>query len=221
MEKRNFEYVQRIEDKYVSDDCVQIMLPVNDNMTLLSSDEVILYPNKKQINDNGFIKHFYAFNRVYIEIINGLLKEIYAQKDGNEALLMTKYIVPEESTQLLTFDEIKILLTKSKDFYNFDANCWQKYENNINDLISKSNLFIFVENGEINNIKAISINSISENKFLVKIYNYLMSIYSLEYLKKLELTNSKQISDSNIPRVICKNENDEVDKPLLLIRRKK
>ncbi len=144
MKKIKYEYTQRIPSHYVGSDCIQIMVPqINGGITVLNSDEIIYHYRKdstsfinKYVQDERreqfpysnipthksrfkgktieYINQLFDFNRVYIEIVDGLIKENYAIKDGNEALLATKFILPnKEQTRYMNRSELEKLLNSS------------------------------------------------------------------------------------------------------------
>ena len=45
MKKAN-EMIQRIKSCYVADDCIQIMIPYKDGITILSQDDILLHYKK-------------------------------------------------------------------------------------------------------------------------------------------------------------------------------
>ena len=74
-----------------------------------------------------YINQLFDFNRVYIEIADGMIKEDYVIKDGDEALLVTKYILPnQESTRFGNREEVERLINSSNGgIYSQDGGYWQ------------------------------------------------------------------------------------------------
>ena len=61
-----------------------------------------------------YVNQLLDFNRVYIKIADGIIEENYVVKDGTEALLATKYILPnKEEPQYMTRDNVLELLKKT------------------------------------------------------------------------------------------------------------
>ncbi len=144
MKNIKYEYIQRISSHYVGSDCIQIMLPhLNGGITVFNSDEMTyhykpnscLFVNKYASDERReqfpyshipthksrfrgkkieYINQLFDFNRVYIEIADGIIKEDYAIKDGDEALLATKYIQPnQEPTRFMNREEVEELMNSA------------------------------------------------------------------------------------------------------------
>lgn len=137
------EYIQRIPAHYVGRDCIHIMISNFNNGTILNSSGMTYhympdsnffinkYTSDERIKQFPFsqipthisktkglkvkyINQLLDFNRVYIEISNGIVKEDYVIKDGDEALLATKYIFPnQESTKFINRKEVEELLNSA------------------------------------------------------------------------------------------------------------
>ncbi len=297
MRKQKREFVQRIESHYVADDCIQIMLPhLEDTISVLNSDGIIYHskPNSnlyinRYISDSRrnqfpysqipihsdlirghkveYINQLYDFNRVYITISDGIIKENFAIKDKNEALLATKYILPiQQELQFLNRQQFEELIKAANGgVFRLDGsvvadfsipsneqilnwykesllkkrkgeNSYNTYSNDelsdyfyrsldkltIEDVPSDISLLegeILVsmqegENGkEICSIKGINANYIGPDKFLVVLFDFPITIYSLEHMKKLEQTNSRNSPEPKFPRFFnLKINNDEVKK---------
>ena len=61
-----------------------------------------------------FINQIYDFNRVYIVITDNVICENYAVKDGDEALMATKYIIPRlEKSEVLTREQLDNLFNSA------------------------------------------------------------------------------------------------------------
>lgn len=66
------------------------------------------------LKKSDYIKRIMDFNKVYITVSDGIVKEDYAIKDGNEALVATRYIIPqEEKTVIMTREETENLIKKA------------------------------------------------------------------------------------------------------------
>ncbi|MBR3898385.1 MAG: hypothetical protein IKJ43_03800 [Bacilli bacterium] len=298
MKKQKREFVQRIESHYVADDCIQIMIPhLEDTISILNSDGIIYHSNpysylyiNKYISDSRrnqfpysqipthsdlirghkveYINQLYDFNRVYITISDGIIKEKYVVKDKNEALIATKYILPiQQESQILNRQQFEELIKAANgDVFCLDGSVFTDYSIPSNEYILKwykewlikqrngersynayssdelSDYFyrsldkltiedvpsddisllegkILVlmqekENGkEICSIKEINANYIGPDRFLVELYDFPITIYSLDYMKKLEQTDSKNTPEPKFPRFLnSKISTDEVKK---------
>ena len=159
MKKEKYEFVQRIKNHYVGDDCLQIMVPhkLNSGFTMLNADGMTyhykpnsyLFVNKYTSDERrnqfpysqipyhksrvGFRKLEYVnqlldFNKVYIEIKDGMIIETFAVKDDNEGLVATKLIVPnQESTKYMNRSEvIELLKSGNVGLFTFDGGCYNK-----------------------------------------------------------------------------------------------
>lgn len=222
-----------------------------------------------------YVNQLLDFNRVYIEIANGVIKEDYVVKDGDEALLATKYILPnQEETKYMTREEtLELLKTANGGMFSSDAGHWQGYtipteerilewykeqlikrrkkeqeyyqgnntDKQVDEFIFKSidkmtiddvptDMTIFedaflvsIENNEIKSVKAIIVKFMGSNNYKVESYDFPITIYSLEHMKKLEQTNSRKTSEPKFPRLLNKAINKEEIKKgkQLVLERKK
>lgn len=297
MKKQKREFIQRIESHYVADDCVQIMIPhLEDTISVLNSDGIIYHskPNSylyinKYISDSRrnqfpysqipthsdlirghkveYINQLYDFNRVYITISDGKIKEDFVVKDKNEALLATKYILPiQQESQFLNRQQFEELIKAANGgVFNLDGSVltdfsipsneqilnwykeWlikkrngeQSYNTYSNDELSdyfyrsldklkiedvpsdisllKGEILVSMQEGEngkeICSIKGINANYIGPDRFLVELYDFPITIYSLDHMKKLEQTNSRNTPEPKFPRFLnSKINTDEVKK---------
>ena len=295
MEKQKREFIQRIESHYVADDCIQIMIPhLEDTISVLNSDGIIYHSNpnsylyiNKYISDSRrnqfpyshipthsdlirghkveYINQLYDFNRVYITISDGIIKEDFVVKDKNEALLATKYILPiQQESQFLNrqqFEELikaanggvfrldgsvftdfsipsnEQILNWYKEWLIKKRNGEQSYNTYSNDELSdylyrslnkltiedvpsdisllEGEILVSMqekENGkEICSIKGINANYIGPDRFLVELYDFPITIYSLDHMKKLVQTNSRNTPEPKFPRFLNSKINiDEV-----------
>lgn len=166
MRKEKYEFVRRIQNHYVGDDCLQIMIPykLNSGFTMLNADGMTyhykpnsyLFVNKYTSDERrnqfpyseipnhksrvGFQKLEYVnqlldFNKVYIEIKDGIIIETFAVKDDDEGLVATKLIVPnQESTKYMNRSKvIKLLESGNVGLFSF---CGGYYNEGL-DLISE------------------------------------------------------------------------------------
>ena len=297
MKKQKREFIQRIESHYVADDCIQIMIPhLEDTISVLNSDGIIYHskPNSylyinKYISDSRrnqfpysqipthsdlirghkveYINQLYDFNRVYITISDGIIKEDFVVKDKNEALLATKYILPiQQESQFLNRQQFEELIKAANGgVFNLDGSVltdfsipsneqilnwykeWlikkrngeQSYNTYSNDELSdylyrsldklkiedvpsdisllKGEILVSMQEGEngkeICSIKGINANYIGPDRFLVELYDFPITIYSLDHMKKLEQTNSRNTPEPKFPRFLnFKINTDEVKK---------
>lgn len=73
--------------------------------------EIPIHESRIKLKIIEYVNQLLDFNRVYIEIENDIVKEYYVVKDGEEALLAIKYIIPnQEETKYMTRDEVSELL---------------------------------------------------------------------------------------------------------------
>ena len=89
-------------------------------------------PNHKSrvgLRKYEYVNQLLDFNRVYIEISNGIVKEYYAIKDGEEALVATKYIIPyqEESKFVNREEMLEYLKTANGGMFTTDGSYRQNY----------------------------------------------------------------------------------------------
>lgn len=153
-----YEYIQRIPSHYVGETCIQTMLPhLKNSITILNSDGMTYHykPNShlfinKYISDKrkhefpysqipnhksrvGFKKVEYInqlldYGRVYIQISDGMIVEHFTIKDGDEALLATKYILPIQRTEIMNRAQINELLNAANGgMYSFNGTLWEEY----------------------------------------------------------------------------------------------
>lgn len=215
-----------------------------------------------------YINQLLDYNKVYIEITDGIIKEIYAVKDNQEALLAIKYLLPtEELHKYLTRSEVIELISKANGrIYSLDGEYYQDYsliteedilkwykeqliekrkeeakktkiddslteyfyssldKLTIDDIprgitICKDMLLVSIENNQIKSIKGILIKFISRNRYNVKVYDFPITIYSLEHMKMLEQTNKVKTQTPKFPRNLNKNINrEEIKKSKKLIK---
>lgn len=141
--KKVSEVVQRIESHYVGDDCIQVMVPYKNTITILNRDGII-YSHKegvhtsinkylederrKQFPYSNIPTHYsrfglfgkinYAnqllnFEEPYIRIGDGGIVESFAVKDKNEALLINKILIGGSRSICVTRAELEELFSKS------------------------------------------------------------------------------------------------------------
>ncbi len=133
--KKTNEIVQRIQSHYVGDDCIQIMFPYQDTLTILNQDGMLyhhkpgssVYVNKylederrKQFPYSNIPTHFSKvkfkkvaytnqlldFEKPYIRIGDGYFSESFVIKDNNQALLISSIMKPDNHVEHMTYDEL-------------------------------------------------------------------------------------------------------------------
>lgn len=138
------EVVQRIKNCYVSDECVQIMIPYRKNAIIFNKDGIVYSHNTESINSinsyltderryefpyfnipthrgkKGLFKFNYTnqllnFEEPYISLVDGKFIERYAVKDGNEALMIKKIMFGNEKIEYMTRSEVEEIFEKSFD----------------------------------------------------------------------------------------------------------
>ena len=139
---KNNEFVQRIKECYVTTNCMQVMfLKDGDAITILDSDGILyhqkdgsdFFVNKaleKRGNNrfpysnipyyktrNGeYINQVIDFDRIYLQIGNGYIIETYAVKDGEEALVANKLLLPtNKRIEVCNRDKVLEIYQKNKD----------------------------------------------------------------------------------------------------------
>lgn len=233
MKSKKYEFVERISNFYVGNDCTQIIIPhsLNSTMTLLNGDGITYHYNKnsnicinnylydtrkdqfpylrRSIHQSKFkskkveyIDQLFDFNKVYIEIGNGIVKERYFIKDEYEALSAIKYIIPaNEGFMYMDRDSILNMLEKANGgIYSLDGGYFENYtipteeeiielynSNSKQDINICNNVFIVsTKNNEIDCVKLINIKFICSNKYKVESYDFPITKYNLEDLLEIE-----------------------------------
>lgn len=140
MKRNNkYEYASNIRSHYVGDNYLQVMLPYKKAITVIDEHGVLFHkkkgsyltinkylnderknkfpysniPEHKMITSRGVIRYtnqLLEFNKPYIIITSGLILEEYAVKNDDDAILVTKAIVPEKEEKILTLDELRELV---------------------------------------------------------------------------------------------------------------
>lgn len=131
---KNGEIVQRIESHYVGNDCIQIMAPYRNSLTVFDKNGITYrsfdgeeavnkyllderrkqfpYSNipsfiaKKVLKKYKYHNELFNFEEPYIRIVDGLIVKSFAIKDGKEALLLNKMLLANENTKYLTRKEL-------------------------------------------------------------------------------------------------------------------
>ncbi len=135
MKKNTNEIVKRIQNHYVRDDCIQIMFPYQNTLTIVNPDGMLyhhkpgstVYINKylederrKQFPYSNIPTHFSKvglkkitytnqlldFEKPYIRIGDGYFSESFVIKDNNQALLITSIMNPNNHVEHMTYDEL-------------------------------------------------------------------------------------------------------------------
>lgn len=141
MEKKN-ETVQKLDNQYVGENCVQVMIPFKDTITLLNQDGIIFHSKEgssvyinKYLDDErkekfpysnipthyeqvGLKKYSYAnqlldFEKTYISVGDGKVSEFFAIKDNEQALLVNKDLHGDKTTMHMTYDELLKFIKKN------------------------------------------------------------------------------------------------------------
>ena len=143
--KRTNEIVQKINHWYVGDDCVQLMVPYKNSLTILNKDG-ILYHHKDgsensincYINDERrkqfpysnipihnsklglfdkchYTNQLFNFEQPYIRIGDYHLIESYAIRENNEALVVNRILPVHKKTVFKTRDEVEKLFEQPSD----------------------------------------------------------------------------------------------------------
>lgn len=141
--KQTNEIIQRIKSYCVADDCIQVMIPYRNGITILSQDDILFhyknnsnyYINKylqderrkqfpysnipthysriRLFNKISYANQLFEYDKTYIRIVDGNIIESYAIKDNDEALLINKAMSIFKRTDYRTRNEIEKLLDKS------------------------------------------------------------------------------------------------------------
>ena len=135
------EKVLRIKKEYVGSDCIQIMIPYRNSLTLFNKNMMLYHYQKdspiyinEYLNDErnenfpyhnipihfekiGLKKYIFTnqllnFDEPYIRIVDGRIIESYAIKDKDEALLLNKEISFESKIENKTRKEFEDMFTK-------------------------------------------------------------------------------------------------------------
>lgn len=136
--------ILKIKNEYIGEDCVQVMIPYKDSLTLLNKDIVLyhyqkespLYINKYVFDERkeqfpynnipvhfeniNFEKYTYTnqilnFDEPYIRIVDGIVTENYVVKDNDEALLFKKTLDLNKKTEYKTRDELEKMFSVNED----------------------------------------------------------------------------------------------------------
>lgn len=130
-----YQKVQKIEKHYVGDDCIQIMVPYRDKITVLDENGIVLHSENnlnlyinKYLDDErrkqfpysnipthfsrkGFDKISYAnmileYDKPYIRVSGGFVKESYVVRDNNNAYLFSTITETLRHMKFMTYDEL-------------------------------------------------------------------------------------------------------------------
>lgn len=143
--KKVSELVQRIENHYVGDDCIQIMAPYKNEITIFNKDGIVFSHNvdshiaiNKYLEDErrkqfpysnipthyskigsfgkiNFANQLFDFEVPYIIVGDGSIIESFAVKDKNEALLINRVISGTKKNNYVTREELEELYTESNN----------------------------------------------------------------------------------------------------------
>lgn len=142
--KKNLEVVQKIEKQYVSDECIQVMIPYEDAITVLNYDGILFHSdNESNLYINKYLederrkkfpyynipthysKNFFGKKTTYVNqlfnfeqpniiIRDGFISEAYVVKDNNNALLINSEMQFNKYTEYMTYDELLSFIAKDK-----------------------------------------------------------------------------------------------------------
>jgi len=221
-----------------------------------------------------YVNQILDYNKIYIEISDGIVKENYVVKDEDGALLATKYIIPnQEKSKIVNRKEmLEYLRTANGGMFTTEGTYIKEYsipteerivewykeqlikarkrELEYNDstgiekklteyfyesidkltidyvptdlTIFDDTILITVDENEIKSLKEIAIKFIRADKYKIEIYNYPITIYSLEHMKKLIQTNEKKSFEPKFPKYLNKNiDRNEIEKEKQLILQRK
>lgn len=144
--KNRDEIVERVSKPYVGSDCVQVSEGYNDSLTIFSRDgiiyhDIIDYPcvsiNRYMKDDrrnsfayaniptyiskNGLfeVKHtiqLFDYDEVYVMIKDGDVYEKYIVRDGNSALVLTKFVKSNDRVFMLPREKLDDLFNNSNSY---------------------------------------------------------------------------------------------------------
>lgn len=106
-------------DKYISDE----------RKKQFPYSEIPNHKSRDRLKKVEYVNQILDFNRAYIEISNGIIKEYYVVKDCDEALLATKYIIPnQEQSKYVTREEmLKVLKTANGGMFSGNGGHLKNY----------------------------------------------------------------------------------------------
>jgi len=226
-----------------------------------------------RFNTIEYVNQLLDFNKVYITITKDTIKESYVIKDGDEALLATKFLVPnKKETKYVTREELlEILNTSNVEKFGFDGGYYKErglateerileyykeiliekreLEANYNgNVISKDlteyihhtldkltiddvpsellllddTILVTIKNDDIKSVEAIAVKFMGPNRYKIESYDFPITIYHLEHMKKIEQENSRPIREPKFPRLLNKKLNrDEIRKEQQLVLSRK
>ena len=160
MEKQN-KTIQKIESHYIGHDCIQIMLPYQETLTVLNQDGILYHHNpesniyinkyldderRKQFPYSNIPTHFSKFRSQKIAFTNqlldfekpyiinrdGLLYENFVVKDNNQALMISYKILPTYHVEHMLYDEFFIALPDNYQIKHMTYDELLKYINKQN-----------------------------------------------------------------------------------------
>lgn len=144
--KNRDEIVEKVSKPYVGSDCVQVSEGYNDSLTIFSKNDIIYhdvidYPcvsiNRYMEDDrrnsfayaniptyiskNGLfeVKHtiqLFDYDEVYVMIKDGNIYEKYIVRDGNSALVLTKFVKSNDRVLMLSREELDNLFNNSNSY---------------------------------------------------------------------------------------------------------
>lgn len=131
---KNGEIVQRIESHYVGDDCIQIMAPYRNSLTVFDKKgityrsfdgeetinkyllderrkqfpyhDIPSYTAKRGLKKYKYHNELFNFEEPYVRMVDGLFIESFVVKDGKEALLLNKILIAKDDTKFISRSEL-------------------------------------------------------------------------------------------------------------------
>lgn len=138
----NNEIIQKIESQYVGRDCIQIMMPYLESLTVISDDGIqyhfvpdsdnyinkyledkrkkqfpysnipIHYTKNNESREITEVNQLIDFERPYLLVGDGFYRELYAIKKGSEALLVNNPITSDKKIKHMTYTELMDYISK-------------------------------------------------------------------------------------------------------------
>ncbi len=167
MKTKGCECVQTINNCYVNNDCVEVMVPhLGHGITIFNAEKIVYHysPNSDlfindYLDDNRknqfpyyqipthlsfvrgrkveYINQLYNFNTIYIEITDGKVIESFSLRDGRNALLVRRNVLPvKENEKIMSRDNVnQLILSANGGILGFDAGIYENFS-----LMSDSNI---------------------------------------------------------------------------------
>lgn len=136
--EKEMRIVQKIPSHYVLEDCVQIMIPYQNAITILNQDGILYHDTvgSNLLNINKYLKdnrrkqfpysnipiHYFRdkiytnqileFEKPYISISDNVVTERYVIKDNNEALMMKEVMKYKSYVKHMPYEEVLKIIEK-------------------------------------------------------------------------------------------------------------